>query len=115
MRAHRTPIVGAKTWTFVMNRAGRRCQCNGACGSKHNPNGINGREQRRCDRTADMDELTVAPGDLTLSAIQAARVPVPDLRAWCSGCHAKTAAKQRAARRKQQATMDAAAPALFDL
>lgn len=31
----RPPIVGAALWSAVMNRAGDRCECRGACGKKH--------------------------------------------------------------------------------
>jgi hypothetical protein len=112
---HSAPLVGAKTWNTVMDRAGGRCQCTGACGNQHTKTGL------RCDveHGAQMGRvrLIVAPADLTLSPTAAARVPAGELRAWCPTCHAKTATRQRAADRERERSEAAQAPpaGLFDL
>ncbi|MFE7347577.1 hypothetical protein [Streptomyces griseus] len=103
------PLGTPRAWAAVMSAAGHRCQCTGACGSKHSKSGL------RCDETTDHAPLLAAPADLTLSTVAAAAVPVADLTAWCTGCHRKATARQRADAR-QRARQETPEPsALFDL
>lgn len=90
-----TPLGIPAAWVSVMAAAGHRCQCTGACGSKHSKSGL------QCDRTTDSQQLLAAPADLMLSPVAAAAVPVTELRAWCPGCHRGATAKQRAAERER--------------
>lgn len=105
---HTRPLVCATTWQTVMSAAGYRCQCTGSCGSQHSRTG------GRCDRAHDQsgERLAAAPADLTLRPIDAARLPVSDLLAWCTGCRSKTARRQRAAD-ANRARMDAPTDTLF--
>lgn len=89
------PLGVSAVWEAVMERAGHQCQCEGGlCGSQHSKTGL------RCPKSTTHARLIVAPGDLTLSAIAAAAVPVEQLRAWCSGCHAAAQRRQLEAQRE---------------
>jgi hypothetical protein len=79
-----------------MDAAGDQCQCTGACGSQHTKTGL------RCPKATSHARLIVAPDDLTLSPTVAAAVPVEQLRAWCSGCHAGAQRRQLEAQRELQ-------------
>jgi hypothetical protein len=104
----RAPLIMAAAWQAVMEAANGQCQCaGGLCGSRHTKDvGL------RCSRTVG---LVAAPGDLRLSDVDAARVPARQLRAWCSDCHRKAAARQRAADRERarRQLADNPPPALF--
>ncbi|MFC8795885.1 hypothetical protein [Streptomyces cinereoruber] len=105
-----TPLGTPRVWTAVMSTAGHRCQCTGACGSKHSRSGL------RCDATTERRALLAAPADLLLTPVAAAAVPVEELLAWCPACHTKATARQRAeARERARHDDDADSPALFDL
>ncbi|MFC4497895.1 hypothetical protein ACFPA8_27585 [Streptomyces ovatisporus] len=98
MRTHRTPIVGAKTWEAVMNRAGWQCQCTGSCNSKHTKTG------GRCHvLTGGREDMLIAPSDLLLSDVAKARVPEGELLAWCDSCHRQATTKQRKAQSAETA------------
>jgi hypothetical protein len=78
-----------------MQAADHQCQCaGGLCGSQHSKTGL------RCIRTTGSARLIVAPDDLTLTPAAAAAVPVEQLRAWCSGCHAGAQRRQLEAQRE---------------
>ncbi|WP_369167850.1 hypothetical protein AB5J49_08210 [Streptomyces sp. R28] len=90
----RPPIVGAALWTTVMNRAGHRCECRGACGSKHDPN-RRGR-QDRCP--LENGKHISKKGEVVLIAtprdpinegdfVTAASLPARRLAAMCPGCY----------------------------
>lgn len=101
--AGRRPPLGAPAlWQTVMDAAGYRCHCSGACGSRHATSGM------RCHRTATHYRLTVAPADLLLSPTAAAAVPAEQLLAWCPDCH-------RAADRERKRLEEPEPAALFDL
>lgn len=106
--AHTRPLVCANTWQAVMDAADYQCQCTGSCGSQHASTG------HRCDRVHDQagERLAAAPADLALSAVDAARLPAADLRAWCDGCRRKAARRQRATD-ANRARHDAPADTLF--
>jgi hypothetical protein len=98
----RPPVVGAELWSAVMSAAGYRCQCEGACGSKHTPTGQRtAGVQHRCPRTAasGAPPLVVAPVEPTVPACVAAALPAGDLRAWCPACYAGALAVARRAER----------------
>jgi len=84
------PIAATDAWHAVMDAAGHRCHCTGACGSGHT------RTEGRCDRThggyagGTTTHLVAAPTDpaqLALPAHRAALLPAPALSAWCPTCH----------------------------
>lgn len=83
------PVALPAVWRAVMEAAGFRCQCAGACGNAHK------KGDGRCSRVHDQHaskhrgpiHLTVAPADPTTPAVQAVRLPAEQLRAWCPDCH----------------------------
>lgn len=105
------PLAATTTWRPVMEAAGYRCQCTGACGNPH------AKAQGRCPREHDAYtskhghrvRLMAAPADVLTPPAQAAALPVGELLAWCPDCH--TAASRHA--RKTVPVDDA--PGLFDL
>lgn len=104
------PLGTPRVWEVVISAAGHRCQCTGACGSKHSKSGM------RCETTTDRRALLAAPADLLLTPVAAAAVPAEQLLAWCPVCHSKATVRQRAdarERARQEAADDTAA--LFDL
>ncbi|MFE1928696.1 hypothetical protein ACFW91_39870 [Streptomyces asoensis] len=105
----RPPLGASALWRAVMEPAGYRCQCSGACGSQH------AKTERRCHRTAASHRLLVAPADLLLSPAAAAAVPAEQLLVWCPDCHRKALGRQRASAR-ERLRLEAEPPAaLFDL
>lgn len=99
------PLVFADHWRPIMQAAGYRCQCTGACGSKHAKG--DGRCECEHDRYADKHHgparLVVAPEEAAATVVEAASMPPERLRAWCSFCldgarrSAKAAARKRTA------------------
>lgn len=79
MKRTRPPLVAAALWTAVMERAGNRCECKGACGSKHTDRD---KKPGRCE-TANGDYVTKI-GYVVLLATP--RDPINE------GCFAKAAA-----------------------
>jgi hypothetical protein len=84
------PVGELPLWEAVMERAGHRCQCTGACGSRHS------RSQGRCDHahggaaTRHSGLLLAAPvhaAELSLAPHYAAALPAARLAAWCPACH----------------------------
>jgi hypothetical protein len=117
-RMIRPPIVGAELWSAVMSAAGYRCQCEGACGSKHTPASQRSLGQRyRCPRTAavpDAPPLVVAPVEPTVPACVAAALPAEDLRIWCPACYGGAlAVARRAERNTPEPTGDLFDPAPY--
>lgn len=109
MHTHRTPIACPPAWSAVMESADYRCQCSGGlCGSQHSKDG------HRCKVEQGAQLLIAAPLDLTLKPLAASRVPTTELRAWCSTCHKKAAARQRAQDR-ERTRQEPDEIALFDL
>lgn len=103
------PLGTPRVWAVVMSAAGHRCHCTGACGSQHSKTGM------QCDATTEHTALLAAPADLTLPTAAAAAVPAGDLLAWCSDCHRKAAARQRADARQRARQEAPEPPGLFDL
>lgn len=98
----RPPIVGAALWTAVMKNAGEQCECQGACGKKHDPDRTG--KQGRCDRVNGhfiakvgrvvliaMPRDPINEGDFTT----AAKLPPSRLAAMCRTCHDAVLAKIR--------------------
>jgi hypothetical protein len=108
------PIVLPALWRHVMQAAGYRCQCTGACGSAHKKGG--GRCPRMHDQHASKHRgpihLTAAPVDPALPALAAARLPTSALRAWCPDCHDGA---RRASNRAKRSHVDPDQGALFAL
>jgi hypothetical protein len=113
----RPPIVGAKVWLPVMTRADYRCECVGACGSRHTPTGQRATGQHRCDRKlgqyqhgTGLEPLIVAPQQPNVPPHVAASTPTGELRAWCPFCYSGAV---RAARRAAKAEPESSGE-LFD-
>ncbi|ANS67956.1 hypothetical protein SLINC_5732 [Streptomyces lincolnensis] len=105
------PLAAVDVWRPVMEAAGHRCQCTGACGNPHSKGG------GRCPREHDgytskhghRVRLMAAPADPLTPPATAVALPVGELLAWCPECQA--AAVRQA--RKVAPVEDA--PGLFDL
>lgn len=109
----RPPIVGAALWTAVMKNAGDRCECQGACGKKHDPERT--RKQGRCPLANG--QFVSKVGQVTLVAtprdpinegdfVTAASLPPSRLAAMCGPCHDAVRRKIRAAEKKLAPQMD---------
>jgi hypothetical protein len=104
------PLVGAETWLPVMEAAGYRCSCTGACGNKHTVS------EGHCDRVHNVwiskygqIHLIAAPADLTEAVFPGAALKSQPLVAWCPPCY-------DGARRKAKRAVAAAEPeGLLDL
>lgn len=103
----RPPLVGAALWTAVMRNADHRCECQGACGKKHDPNRT--RTQGRC--TMANGQFVSKVGEVILIAmprnpinegdfVSAAKLPPSRLAAMCAPCHDAVRRKIRAAEKK---------------
>jgi hypothetical protein len=90
----RPPLVGAAIWNTVMKRANDRCECQGACGKKHDPE--RKRVQGRCEMTNG--KRVTKRGVITLIATPrdpinegdfatAASLPPSRLIAFCPDCY----------------------------
>lgn len=90
----RPPLVGAAIWQAVIDRCGGRCECQGACGKKHDPE--RKRVQGRCDATNG--QRTTKRGIIALIATPrdpvnessfhvAASLPARRLIALCPDCY----------------------------
>jgi hypothetical protein len=105
----RPPIVGAAVWLPVMTAAEYRCQCQGACGSKHTPVGERTPgAQHRCGRQLGqyvhgrgLEPLVVAPADPDVAPHVAAAMASEELRAWCPGCYSGAVRAARRARKNE--------------
>lgn len=101
------PLGTPRVWVVVMAAAGHTCQCAGACGNRHSGSGL------KCDQHGTHARMLAAPADLTLTTAAAAAVPVGELLAWCTNCHRKATARQRADAREQHRQTEP--DSLFDL
>lgn len=106
------PIVGAETWLPVMEAAGFRCSCTGACGSKHTVS------EGHCDHVEGKHlskygqiHLIAAPADLRDATFPGAALKSRPLTAWCPPCY--DGARRAAARAVKAAESDGLLP-LFD-
>lgn len=90
----RPPLVGAPVWNAVMKNADNRCECQGACGKKHDPE--RKRVQGRCEirngqRTTKrgMVSLIATPRDPVNEGgfHVAAALPASRLIAFCPDCY----------------------------
>lgn len=90
-----------------MEAAGWRCQCPGTCGAVH------ATHDAPCVHGHRTATLSIAPADLTLSDVQAARVPQSSLLVWCDDCRRATAAHQRKAQHRTAPTAVTATETLF--
>ncbi|MFT2014633.1 hypothetical protein ACMA1D_02110 [Streptomyces sp. 796.1] len=102
----RPPIAGANIWLPVMDAAGHRCQCTGACGAKHTDRKTG--KPGRClhasgDHVSRVGEikLIAAPADVATS-YPPENTP---LLAWCRPCYdgARRLAKRAAKAQPPQA------------
>ncbi|MFF5703462.1 hypothetical protein ACFY7H_13275 [Streptomyces sp. NPDC012794] len=109
----RPPLVGAALWSAVMKAAGDRCECQGACGKKHDPDRT--RQQQRC-QVSNGDHVSKV-GLIALIAVPrdpinegdfatAARLPAKRLAAMCRPCHDAVLRKIRSATKKLPAGDD---------
>jgi hypothetical protein len=109
----RPPIVGAAVWTAVMKNAGDRCECQGACGKKHDPE--RKRKQGRCQHyngqhvskrgkiiLIAMPRDPIGEGDF----VTAAQLPPRRLAAMCPECYDAVLAKIRKAEKQMPAQDD---------
>jgi hypothetical protein len=112
MTTTRPPLVGSETWAPVMEAAGHRCHCRGACGGKHTVSegwcdNIDGQHLARFGPS----RLIAAPADLSGATFPGAALRSQPLVAWCLPCY-------DGARRRAQREAKAAAPegllSLFD-
>ena len=93
---HTRPIADTARWATVMEAAGYRCQCTGnLCGSRHSTSGMRCKAEH--DAQGGRVRLIAAPLDLGLTDVQAAAVPVAQLRAWCPSCYQAARRRARAA------------------
>jgi hypothetical protein len=80
-------------WREVIEHAGARCECRGACGRKHRDDPAS-----RCTReNTDTAPLHAVPRE-PLATRLAASLPAEAMHALCGPCHESTARKQGAAR-----------------
>jgi hypothetical protein len=94
-------------WREVIERAGGRCECRGACGRKHNDDPAG-----RCTReNAETALLHAVPREPVTTRV-AASLPADAMHALCGRCHDTTARKQ-AARSAEALRAEADANALF--
>lgn len=85
-------VVDLPLWRAVMDLAGSRCQCSGACGNTHTKtkgrcDRVNGTPARRHGGRMLLLAAPAAPAELHLPAHIAAALPASRLAAWCPACH----------------------------
>lgn len=94
-------------WREVIDRAGRRCECRGACGRKHKDDPAG-----RCTReNADTAPLHAVPREQATTRLAAA-LPAEALHALCGPCH-DTTARKHAAWHAEALRAQSAADSLF--
>jgi hypothetical protein len=80
-------------WREVIDRAGGRCECRGACGRKHRDDPAG-----RCTReNAETAPLHAVPREAVATRLAAAAT-ADAMHALCGRCHDTTARKQAAER-----------------
>jgi hypothetical protein len=94
-------------WQKVIDHAGGRCECRGACGRKHRDDPA-GRCTRENTETAPLHAVPREP----VTTRAAASLPAEDMHALCGPCHETTARKQ-AAERASALRAEADTDALF--
>ena len=92
-------------WQEVVDNAGGRCECRGACGRKHSSDPA-GRCAREGTQTAPLRAVPRQP----VATRVAASLPAADLHALCGPCHETTARKQTAALAQAQRDQADTAP-----
>ncbi len=80
-------------WREVVDRAGGRCECRGACGRKHKSDPA-GRCAREHTETAPLHAVPREPAATRV----AASLPAAAMHALCGPCHDSTARKHAAHR-----------------
>ena len=80
-------------WREVIDAAGGRCECRGACGRKHNGDPA-GRCTRENTQTAPLHAVPREP----VTTRAAVSLPASAMHALCGPCHDTTARKQAAER-----------------
>lgn len=103
------PIAGGETWQAVMDRAAGRCECEGACGSRH-PEDDHPDTKRRCVRTGTNSRPLHAVPRGAQTWPEAARLDADGLIAMCDHCHAGMDRRRRRASRRAETTDE---PTLF--
>ena len=78
-------------WREVVDRAGGRCECRGACGRKHRDDPAN-RCTRESTPTAPLHAVPLQPA----TSREAAALPADAMHALCGPCHDTTARKHAA-------------------
>lgn len=97
----------AGQWRAVIDRAGGRCECRGACGRKHKDDPAG-----RCTREhADTAPLHAVPREHVTTRLAAA-LSAEAMHALCGPCHDATARK-RAAQRAEALRAEADTCSLF--
>lgn len=94
-------------WLEVVDRAGGRCECRGACGRKH-ADDPGGRCAREHTPTAPLHAVPREP----VTTRAAASLPAVAMHALCGPCHDSTARK-RAAEHAEALRAQSAADSLF--
>ncbi len=94
-------------WREVVDRAGGRCECRGACGRKHS-NDPAGRCTREGTQTAPLHAVPREPA----TTREAASLPAAAMHALCGPCH-DTTARQHAARHAEALRTQASTGSLF--
>jgi hypothetical protein len=94
-------------WRKVIDRAGGRCECRGACGRKHQDDPA-GRCTREHAETAPLRAVPREPA----TTRAAASLPAAAMHALCGRCHDSTA-RMRAAEHAEALRAQADADALF--
>ncbi len=94
-------------WREVIDHAGGRCECRGACGRKHSDDPAG-----RCTReNAETAPLHAVPREPVTTRV-AASLPAEAMHALCGRCH-DTTARRQAARNAEALRAQAAIDSLF--
>ncbi len=85
------PAVPAPVWVQTVLRAGRRCECTGECGVRHDaadepPAGEDLAGRCPAGPHGPVVRLVAAPRPSTYSLADVWRLPADELAAWCQPC-----------------------------
>lgn len=94
-------------WREVIDHAGGRCECRGACGRKHKDDPA-GRCARENTATAPLHAVPCEP----VTTQVAAALPADAMHALCGPCH-DTTARKHAAQRAEALRAEADTNSLF--